>query len=66
MLFCRAKSRVDFACAVQDLTWTDGKDVRKFFCLFWIESVEWYVNDRNAVRKVVKLCSNDCLLYFRS
>ena len=25
--------------------------VRKFFRLFWIESVQWYVNDRNTVQR---------------
>ena len=64
MLFCRAKSRVDFACAVRDLTqnrWKSRFCPQVFcLCLFWIDSVQWYVNDRNTVWKFVKLCSNEC------
>ena len=67
MLFCRAKSRVDFACAGPDMELIEGAFLSAsffclfFFCLFWTEYVQWDVNDRNTVRKVVKLCSNKCL-----
>ena len=30
MLFCRAKLRVEFACAVRDLTWNDGRRLKGF------------------------------------
>ena len=36
--------------------------VEGVLCLLWIESVQWYGNDRKTVRKVVTLCSNNCLL----
>ena len=43
---------------------TDGRCVfvRKFLsvCSLWIASAQWYVNDRNTVRKVVKVCSKEC------
>ena len=35
------------------------------FCLFWVESVQWYVNDRNNVQKVGKLRSNEFLFSYR-
>ena len=52
MLFCRAKSRVDFACDVRDLhdmELKNGAFLFAFFfsfCLIGIECVQWYVNDR--------------------
>ena len=34
------------------------------FCVFLVEAVQWYVSDRNTVRKVVKLFSNKCLFSY--
>ena len=58
MLFCTTKSRVDqLRVLCVELMIGRLAFIRKFlvFCLFWIESVQWYVNDQNTVR------TNDCL-----
>ena len=42
MLFCRAKSRVDFACAVRDLTWNcmEGEFLpASFFLIFILDRI---------------------------
>ena len=54
MLFCRTKSRVDFACCSgPNMELMGGAFLSAsfffVFCLFWIESVQWYVNDWNTV-----------------
>ena len=50
-------------CAGPNMELMESAFFRKFFvfCLFWIETVHCYVNGRNTVRIVVKLCSNERL-----